>query len=98
MIFRFGRRRERSKRAKDRLESCINTILDLNERLGEGKISPDIIQHFKRLKQTFSDLDDAMVDEKEVNRIEDATNKLLQEIRALYGESFLKKLYDMPKH
>lgn len=98
MMFQFFRRKPVSKRMKDRLESCVNTILDLNDRLGDGKIRPDIVEHFRRLKRSFANLDENKVDEKEIHKIEEATNKLLAEVRNLYGEGMVKKLYDMPKH
>lgn len=86
------------KRAQVRIKSCIETILDLNERLGEGKIKPEIVEKFRRLMNSFTFLEDDMVDEKELNSIEEATNELLEEIGKLYGEITMKQLYDVPKH
>ncbi len=98
MLSKLFKGRQNKRRIRYRLESCINTILDLNERLGEGKIRPDIVKHFKELKHSFARLNEDMVDEKDVSQIEEATNKLLQEIGKIYGEEFMKNIYDMPKH
>jgi cell division FtsZ-interacting protein ZapD len=68
-----------------RVESCVNTILELNDRLGEGKIKPEIIQQFERLKESLRYVTDDSVDEKDIDRIEEATNQLLAEIKVTYG-------------
>jgi len=98
MVFRFSGQNPKKRRIRERLENCVNTILDLNERLGAGKIKPEIVEQFKKLKDTFARLDENLVEEKEVDKIEEATNRLLQEIREIYGEQTMKELYDMPKH
>ncbi len=98
MLSKIFKNKSDKRRFRDRLESCVNTILDLNDRLGEGKIRPDIIEHFKRLKKSFARLDENMVNEKDVSKIEEATNKLLKEIGEIYGEELMKDIYNMPKH
>ncbi|MCX7821930.1 MAG: hypothetical protein N2260_00620 [Syntrophobacterales bacterium] len=95
----FKNKKEKNvKRAQIRIKSCIETILDLNERLGEGKIKPEIVEKFRKLLNSFAFLEDDMVDERELNNIEEATNQLLEEIGRLYGEVTMKQLYDIPKH
>lgn len=96
--FLSNKSKTNSRRAQARIKSCIETILDLNERLGEGKIRPEIIERFRRLLNSFSFLEDDMVDEKELSSIEEATNELLGEIGKLYGEVTMKQLYNIPKH
>jgi len=86
------------KRARWRLQNCIETILDLSDRLGEGMIRPEIVEHFKKLRNSFHFLEDDMVDEKEISSIEEATNQLLEEVGKLYDETTMKQLYDIPKH
>jgi len=75
----FGRKAARHFRL--RIENCISTILDVNERLGEGKIKPEILDQFSRLKESIQYLSDDNVDEENIHRIEEATNQLLAEIR-----------------
>ncbi len=81
-----------------RVESCVFTILDLNERLGNGKIKPEIIQQFERLKASLNFVTDDSVDERDIDRIEDATNQLLDQIRLVYGEENVGSLYEGQKH
>ncbi|MEJ5299674.1 MAG: hypothetical protein WHS38_01650 [Thermodesulforhabdaceae bacterium] len=61
-------------------------------------IRAEIVEHFKKLRNSFAFLEDDMVDEKEISRIEEATNQLLEEVGKLYDESVMKQLYDIPKH
>ena len=49
MIFGRSRQKKKSRHLRLRVENCVDTILDLNERLGEGKIRPEIIKQFERL-------------------------------------------------
>lgn len=81
-----------------RVESCVNTILDLNRQLGEGKIKPEIIEQFERLKESLRYVTDETVDEKDINRIEDATNQLLAEIKMTFGEDQLRSLHEGQPH
>ncbi len=97
-LFKRGKRDSALRRVRWRLESCVETVLDLNSRLGEGKIRPDIIEHFRKLQKSFILLEDDMVDEREVSRIEEATNQLFEEIGKLYDRQTMKSLYDVPKH
>lgn len=81
-----------------RVESCVHTILELDERLGKGKIKPEIIQQFERLKDSLQYVDDESVDEKDIDKIEQATNQLLAEIRLNYGEGLSATLHEGEKH
>ena len=38
---------------KLRVESCVDTILLLDKGLGKGKIRPDVIERFERLKESL---------------------------------------------
>ncbi len=80
-----------SRHLRVRVESCVNTILELNDRLGEGKIKPEIIQQFERLKESLRYVTDDSVDEKDIDRIEEATNQLLAEIKVTYGGQALNR-------
>ena len=83
----FGRsaKDHQSKHVRLRIESCVNTILDLNNQLGEGKIKPEIIRQFERLKDTIDKLSEEKVSEEDIHRIEQATNDLLAVMQAAYG-------------
>ncbi|MGQ9485170.1 MAG: hypothetical protein ACUVSA_09420 [Desulfosoma sp.] len=97
-MFRRRRKTQRSKHFRARVESCVNTILDLNNHLGEGKIRPEIIKQFLRLKESLQNVSEDSVSEQDVTRIEQATNQLLEEIRAAYGDKKPPMLYDGDRH
>lgn len=97
-MFRRSGKTQRSKHFRARVESCVNTILDLNNHLGEGKIRPEIIKQFQRLKESLQNVSEDSVSEQDVTRIEQATNQLLEEIRAAYGDQQPPVLYDGDRH
>jgi cell division FtsZ-interacting protein ZapD len=88
MLFGRSRQKKKSRHLRLRVENCVDTILDLNERLGEGKIRPEIIKQFERLKESLKNMTDESVDEGDIDRIEEATNQLLAEIRMSQGEEW----------
>ena len=98
MIFKHFHRRETPKHLRMRVESCVNTILDLNRQLGEGRIKPEIIEQFERLKESLRYVTDETVDEKDISRIEDATNQLLAEIKVTLGDDRLRVLHEGQPH
>jgi len=98
MIFKRLRQKQNPRHLRMRVESCVNTILDLNERLGEGKIKPEIVEQFERLKESLRFVTDETVDEKDIHRIEEATNQLLAEIRMTYGDNQITSLYEGESH
>jgi hypothetical protein len=81
-----------------RVESCVDVILALDERLGEGKIRPEIVQQFQRLKEYLNYVDDELVDEKDIDRIETATNQLMAEIGAAVGKDGIGSLHEGRMH
>lgn len=81
-----------------RVESCVHTILELDKQLGKGKIKPEIIQQFEKLRESLRYVDDESVDEKDIHKIEEATNQLLAEIRLDYGDSLTPSLHEGQKH
>jgi len=98
MIFKHFRQEENPKHLRMRVESCVNTILDLNQRLGEGRIKPEIIEQFERLKESLRYVTDETVDEKDISRIEEATNQLLAEIGMTFGDDQLSSLHEGRPH
>lgn len=98
MIFKRLHIKKSSRHLRARVESCVHTILELDSRLGKGKIKPEIIQQFERLKDSLQYVDDESVDEKDIDKIEQATNQLLAEIRLSYGEGLAAPLHEGEKH
>ena len=64
-----------------RMENCVATILEINQHLGDGRIRPEIIHHFERLVIFLKVVSEENVSEEDIDRIEEATNHLLDEIR-----------------
>jgi len=72
--------------------------LELNKQLGIGKIKPEVVQQFQRLKESLQYVRDDEVDEADIDRIEQATNELLAEIRAAHGENPVESIYKGQTH
>ncbi len=87
-----------SRHLRLRVESCVKIILDLNRQLGEGKIKPEIIEQFERLKDSLEYVTDDTVDERDIDRIEEATNHLLAEVRVAYADKPVDALYKIQTH
>lgn len=83
---------------KLRVESCVDTILELNKTLGKGKIREDVIERFERLRESLENLADETIDENDISRIEEATNHLLSEIRVSLGKQVTQPLHDGLRH
>lgn len=98
MIFRRIPMKRAPRHSKARVESCVHTILELDKRLGKGKIKPEIIQQFERLKDSLQYVDDESVDGKDIDKIEQATNQLLAEIQLDYAEGITATLHEGDKH
>ncbi len=88
MVLGLSRQKRKPRHLRLRVESCVNTILDLNERLGDGKIKREIVEQFKTLKESIRDMTDESGDERDIDRIEEATNRLLEEIRISHGDDW----------
>jgi hypothetical protein len=76
-----------------RVQSCIDIILTLDERLGEGTIRPEIIRQFQRLKEYLRYVDDEVVDEKDIDRIEIATSQLMEAIGNAFGKDQIGSIH-----
>jgi hypothetical protein len=69
-----------SRNLRLRLESCVATILELDRYLGRGQIRPVIIHQFQRLQNFLLNISTETVDEIDIEKIEEATRLLLDEI------------------
>jgi hypothetical protein len=98
MLNRILRRKHHSRHFRLRVQSCVDTILLLDKSLGKGKIRPEVIERFERLKESLVDVADEAIDEKDISRIEEATNQLLSEIRISLGAQVAQSLHDGQIH
>jgi len=69
-----------SRNLRLRLENCVATILELDQYLGRGQIRPVIIHQFQRLQNFLLNISRENVDEIDIEKIEEATSLLLNEI------------------
>jgi len=84
---------------KMRIENCVNTIIEVHKFLGSQKINPEIIDQFRRLKDVVEVLNIGKVTEDDIEKIELATNSLLNELRVLFEcREGVGKIYPDLKH
>ncbi len=86
MVFKRVGGKEKSKHLRLRIESCVDTILNLNSKLGTGAIKPEVVKQFEKLRDSLQYVTDETVDEKDISRIEQATNQLLKELGSSWKE------------
>jgi hypothetical protein len=98
MLRKCGQRKQGSRHFRLRVESCVDTVLHLDKCLGKGKIRPDVIEKFERLKESLVNVAEVSIDEKDILRIEEATNQLLSEIRSSLGAQEVQSLHDGRTH
>lgn len=70
-----------------RLEACINTILDIHEFLENKGLHPQVKFQLNKLKTTVSLIDADLIEEADMDRIEEATNRLLKELRFVFRDT-----------
>ncbi len=81
MVFkRLTANQKNARHLRLRIESCVETILNLNSKLGTGAIKPEVVKQFEKLRDSLQYVTDETVDEKDIHRIEQATNQLLKEL------------------
>jgi len=77
------REQRRSETYRLRVESCIEAILRVNETMDLSVLDAEVVQRFEHLKSVMQEVDPSTIREQDLLRIEDATNRLLQDIRVL---------------
>ena len=81
-----------------RVENCVDTVLQLDKSLGKGRIRPDVIKKFERLKESLTNAAEDRIDERDISKIEEATNRLLSELRVSLGEAVAHFPHDAQIH
>jgi hypothetical protein len=98
MLRRSSQKKQSSRHFRLRVESCVDTILQLDKCLGKGKIRPDVLEKFERLKESLVNVSEVSIDEKDIQRIEEATNQLLSEIRMSLEAQGAQSFHDGQTH
>jgi hypothetical protein len=68
-------------RLQSRLRSCLQTILDLEQSLGQMDATRPILAEFVMLRDICGRIETLMIHEDDVRRIEDATANFLHELQ-----------------
>lgn len=69
-----------------RLRNCLTTILELEGALGNTQLGMALQKEFIVLKDVMQRLENVMVEESDVQRIEVATGHFLEEIKDTLGD------------
>ena len=79
---------------KMRVENCIGTIIDVHKIISETPEYKGLMPQFEELKDLVEHLDMSLVQEEDVQRIEQATNSLLSELKDIFKEAELGFVYN----
>ena len=67
-----------------RLASCVETIIGLHTSLSGLQVDPALSRKFKRLENSLKSLADSGISERDVLKVEEATNRLLSELKLIF--------------
>ena len=81
-----------------RIDHCRSTIAEVHEALSMDEVLPEIADQFLRLEEALDQVDVTKLDHRDLDKIEMATNRLLDEFRSLYRQGKLKNIHDGPVH
>jgi len=76
-----------------RIDHCRRTIADVEKALRIEELRPELAVPVRRLGAALAEVDVSQLDERELEKIERATNKLLSEFRTLYLQGDLKNIH-----
>ncbi len=94
---RFFKRWQGKREARElqlRIEHCRRTIAEVEKALRSEELRPELIVQFRRLGEALAQVDASEIEERDLEQIETATNKLLSEFRSLYLQGKLKNIHD----
>lgn len=76
-----------------RIDHCRKTIAEVRKALRTEELRPELAVQFRRLGSALAQVNAAQLDERELEKIETATNKLLSEFRTLYLQGKLRNIH-----
>ena len=88
------RQRKEVRELQLRIDNCRSTIAEVHGALHLDEIQPEIVKQFRRLEAALEEVDVNQLRSRDLEEIEMATNKLLDEFRSLYRQGKLKSIYD----
>jgi hypothetical protein len=77
-----------------RVDSCQSLIHDVSRRLAQRTVHPRIVEQLSRLDELLSLIDQRLVTDSDLIRIEASTNQLMVELTALFSHQDLGILYE----
>jgi hypothetical protein len=95
-MMRFFRRWQKTREVRElqlRIDHCRRTIADVEKVLRTEELRPELAVPFRRLGAALARVDVSQLDERELEKIETATNKLLSEFRTLYLQGKLNSIH-----
>jgi hypothetical protein len=81
-----------------RVENCIGTIIDVHKAISTGYETQEFLSQFEELKQNIKSLDMSLVCEGDVHMLEQATNVLLGEFKAIFESEKFGPVYEERKN
>ncbi len=85
-------------RIRLRLKHCLETVARVHDFLAEESVSDQLLAQFARLRQVMVSLENATVTGQEMDKIEAATNRLLNELKILFVHRDLGTIDPGMKH
>ena len=76
-----------------RIQSCVGTIIDVHSSIGNEYENEAVLSQFQGLEEAIETLDMSLVSERDILMVEQATNNLLGEFRALFEAGLFGPVY-----
>lgn len=97
-FFKRWQQRKEIRELQLRIDHCRTTIEEVHSALLREEIQPEIAEQFRRLEAALEEVDINQLGNRDIEKIEMATNKLLDEFRSLYSQGKLRNIYEGPVH
>ena len=97
-FFRRWRKRRKVRELRLRIDHCRTTIAEVHKALLMEEMQPEIVEQFHRLESALEQVDVTQLTNRDLEKIESATNNLLAEFRSLYRQGKLKSILDGMVH
>ena len=97
-FFKRWQQRKEIRELQLRIDHCRTTIEEVHSALLKEEIQPEIAEQFRRLESALEQVDVHQLGSRDMEKIEMATNNLLDEFRSLYSQGKLRNIYEGPVH
>lgn len=94
----FAKKMDLKNKYRLRVENCIGTIIDVHNAISTDYENQEVLSQFEELKQTIKGLDMSLVREGDIHMLEQATNVLLGEFRAIFESEKFGPVYEEKKN